>query len=201
MAKLYYYYGAMGSSKTANALMTRFNYEEAGQKALLCKPKLDTRDGAAVVRSRIGLCETCVFLEDLITYTEDQIRQYQCIVVDEVQFATKEQVDFLSDIVDSMDVPVVCYGLRADFQNRLFPGSERLIAVADCAGAEKRRPAMPDTTKTALSGKGRRSCWEAMTGIRLFAESILNWECLDRIFRECLAIRRPIRYNWEQIDA
>ena len=132
MAKLYYYYGAMGSSKTANALMTRFNYEEAGQKALLCKPKLDTRDGAAVVRSRIGLCETCVFLEDLITYTEDQIRQYQCIVVDEVQFATKEQVDFLSDIVDSMDVPVVCYGLRADFQNRLFPGSERLIAVADC---------------------------------------------------------------------
>lgn len=132
MAKLYYYYGAMGSSKTANALMTRFNYEEVGQKALLCKPKLDTRDGAGVVRSRIGLSEECVFLEDLVTYTEEQIRQYQCIVVDEVQFATPEQVDFLSDIVDLMDVPVVCYGLRADFQNRLFPGSERLIAVADC---------------------------------------------------------------------
>lgn len=132
VAKLYYYYGAMGSSKTANALMTRFNYEEIGQKALLCKPKMDTRDGEAIVRSRIGLCEECVFLEDLVNYTQEQIRQYQCIVVDEVQFATPEQVDFLSDIVDCMGVPVVCYGLRADFQNRLFPGSERLITVADC---------------------------------------------------------------------
>ncbi len=132
MAKLYYYYGAMGSSKTANALMTRFNYEEIGQKALLCKPKVDTRDGESTVRSRIGLEETCVFLEDLMLYTKEQICQYQCIIVDEVQFATPEQVDFLSDIVDFMDVPVVCYGLRADFRNRLFPGSERLIAIADC---------------------------------------------------------------------
>ena len=132
MAKLYYYYGAMGSSKTANALMTRFNYEEIGQKALLCKPKLDTRDGERKVRSRIGLEEECVFLEDLMHYTEEEIRRYQCIVVDELQFATPEQIDRLSDIVDFMDVPVVCYGLRADFQNRLFPGSQRLIAVADC---------------------------------------------------------------------
>ena len=72
MAKLYYYYGAMGSSKTANALMTRFNYEEAGKKALLCKPKVDTRDGEAKVRSRIGLEEACVFLEDLVKYTEEE---------------------------------------------------------------------------------------------------------------------------------
>ena len=132
MAKLYYYYGAMGSSKTANALMTRFNYEEIGQKALLCKPRVDTRDGESTVRSRIGLEETCVFLEDLMHYTEEQIRQYQCIIVDEVQFATPGQVDFLSDIADFMDVPVVCYGLRTDFRNLLFPGSERLIAIADC---------------------------------------------------------------------
>ena len=76
MAKLYYYYGAMGSSKTANALMTRFNYEEAGKKALLCKPKVDTRDGEAKVRSRIGLEEACVFLEDLVKYTEEEIQQY-----------------------------------------------------------------------------------------------------------------------------
>jgi thymidine kinase len=131
MAKLYYYYGAMGSSKTANALMTRFNYEEVGQKALLCKPRLDTRDGAATIRSRIGLEEECVFLEDLVKYSEEQIRQYNCIIVDEVQFASREQIDFLSDIVDFMDVAVVCYGLRADFQNQLFPGSERLIAIAD----------------------------------------------------------------------
>lgn len=131
MSKLYYYYGAMGSSKTANALMTHFNYQEVGQRALLCKPKMDTRDGAHVVHSRIGLEEECVLLEDLMGYSREEIQKYQCIVVDEVQFAAPEQIDFLSDIVDFLDVPVVCYGLRADFQNRLFPGSERLIAIAD----------------------------------------------------------------------
>ena len=131
MAKLYYYYGAMGSSKTANALMTHFNYEEVGQKALLCKPQLDTRDGVTKLRSRIGLEHECIFLEDLVQMPEEQIKEYNCIIVDEVQFATPEQIDFLSDIVDFMGVPVVCYGLRADFQNKLFPGSERLIAIAD----------------------------------------------------------------------
>lgn len=131
MAKLYYYYGAMGSSKTANALMTKFNYGEVGQRALLCKPAMDTRDGKLTVHSRIGLEEECVLLEEFVKYTEEQVKEYQCIIVDEVQFATAEQIDFLSDVVDFMDVPVVCYGLRADFQNRLFPGSERLIAIAD----------------------------------------------------------------------
>ena len=131
MAKLYYYYGAMGSSKTANALMTKFNYGEVGQKALLCKPAMDTRDGDLTVHSRIGLEEECVLLEEFVKYSEEEVKQYQCIIVDEVQFATPQQIDFLSDVVDFMDVPVVCYGLRADFQNRLFTGSERLIAIAD----------------------------------------------------------------------
>lgn len=131
MAKLYYYYGAMNSSKTANALMTHFNYEEVGQKALLCKTEADTRDGARVIRSRIGLEMECVLLKEVQLMPEDEIRQYDCIIVDEVQFATPEQIDFLSDIVDFYDVPVVCYGLRADFKNNLFPGSERLIAIAD----------------------------------------------------------------------
>lgn len=131
MAKLYFYYGAMGSSKTANALMTHFNYEEVGQNALLVKPEIDTRFGERVVRSRIGLENECVFLEDLMNMSEDEIKKYDCIIVDEVQFATPEQVDYLSDIVDFMDVPVVAYGLRADFRNILFPGSERLIAIAD----------------------------------------------------------------------
>ena len=112
MAKLYFYYGAMGSSKTANALMTRFNYEEVGQKALLCKPKIYNRFGNDVVHSRIGL-------------------EYQSIFVEKLVKMPKEQVDFLSDIVDKYDVPVVCYGLRADFRNELFPGSERLLAIAD----------------------------------------------------------------------
>ena len=131
MAKLYFYYGAMGSSKTANALMTHFNYEEVGQNALLVKPEIDTRFGEKVVRSRIGLEHECIFLEDLINMPEEEIKQYDCIIVDEVQFATPEQVDFLSDIVDFMDVPVVAYGLRADFMGKLFPGSERLITIAD----------------------------------------------------------------------
>lgn len=131
MAKLYFYYGAMNSSKTANALMTQFNYEEVGQRALLCKTETDTRDGKRVVRSRIGLEAECVFLGELVCMSEEEIKSYDCVIVDEVQFATKEQIDFLSDIVDFMEVPVVCYGLRADFQNKLFPGSERLIAVAD----------------------------------------------------------------------
>jgi thymidine kinase len=131
MAKLFYYYGAMNSSKTANALMTHFNYEEVGQRALLCKTETDTRDGAHKIRSRIGLEGDCVLLRDLQKMSEEEIRQYDCIIVDEVQFATEEQIDFLSDIVDYYDVPVVCYGLRADFQNQLFPGSRRLIAIAD----------------------------------------------------------------------
>ena len=131
MAKLYYYYGAMNSSKTANALMTHFNYEEVGQRALLCKTEADTRDGARKIRSRIGLEMDCILLSELQNMSEEEIKGYDCIIVDEVQFATGEQIDFLSDIVDFMDVPVVCYGLRADFQNNLFSGSERLIAIAD----------------------------------------------------------------------
>ena len=121
----------MGSSKTASALMTHFNYEEVGQKALLCKPEVDTRDGVRTIRSRIGLQQECILLKEVMKMTEEEIKQYDCLIVDEVQFATPEQIDFLSDIVDFMNVPVVCYGLRADFQNRLFPGSERLIAIAD----------------------------------------------------------------------
>lgn len=131
MANLFFYYGAMNSSKTANALMTHFNYMEVGQNALLCKTEIDTRDGARKIRSRIGLEEECVLLKELLEMPEEKIRSYDCIIVDEVQFATAEQIDFLSDIVDFYNVPVICYGLRADFQNRLFPGSERLIAIAD----------------------------------------------------------------------
>lgn len=131
MAKLYFYYGAMGSSKTANALMTHFNYEEVGQKALLVKTEVDTRDGARVIRSRIGLQQECMLLKELEELPKEEIKKYDCIIVDEVQFASPEQVDFLSDVVDFLDVPVVCYGLRADFQNNLFPGSQKLIAIAD----------------------------------------------------------------------
>ena len=128
MAKLYFRYGAMGSSKTANAIMVRYNYEERGQKALMVKPALENRDGAKIVASRSGLQAECTFIEDL---TREMVKGYDCIVVDEAQFLTKAQVQLLVDIVDKENIPVICYGLRADFQGNLFEGSQWLLAWAD----------------------------------------------------------------------
>ena len=131
MAKLYFRYGAMGSSKTANALMVGYNYYERGKTALLVKPQVDDRDGEGYVASRMGLRQKCDFVEHLVTMTPEEIRKYDCIIVDEAQFCTKEQVEFLVHIVDDLSVPVICYGLRTDFQRNLFPGSMWLLAWAD----------------------------------------------------------------------
>lgn len=131
MAKLYFYYGAMGSSKSANALMAEYNYRERGQKVLLAKTNLDTRDGAHKIRSRIGLERECILLSDICAMSDDEIRKYDAVIVDEIQFAKKEQIDFLARIVDVLNVPVMCYGLRTDFQLNLFEGSARLLAIAD----------------------------------------------------------------------
>ena len=131
MAKLYFSYGAMGSSKTANALMAEYNYYERGQNALLVKADLDVRDGANIIRSRIGLQKECILLSQLQKMSPEEISKYDAIIVDEAQFASREQIDFLSDIVDDLHVPVLCYGLRSDFRNELFEGSERLLAIAD----------------------------------------------------------------------
>ncbi len=131
MAKLYFRYGAMGSSKTANALMVGYNYYERGKTALLVKPQLDDRDGEGYVASRMGLRQKCDFVEHLVTMTPEEIRKYDCIIVDEAQFCNKEQVEFLVHIVDDLSVPVICYGLRTDFQRNLFPGSMWLLAWAD----------------------------------------------------------------------
>lgn len=128
MAKLYFRYGAMGSSKTANAVMVRHNYIERGQKALMLKPQLDTRDGERIVGSRSGLKAECSFVEEL---PEIDLEQYDCIIVDEAQFLTKAQVEQLVDIVDNRNIPVICYGLRADFKGNLFEGSQWLLAWAD----------------------------------------------------------------------
>ena len=131
MAKLYFRYGAMGSSKTANALMVAYNYRERCQRALLAKPSLDNRDGDGIMASRIGLSQPCISVEQLVAMRSDEIRSYDCIIVDEAQFCTKEQVARLTDIVDFDEVPVICYGLRTDFQRNLFPGSLWLMAWAD----------------------------------------------------------------------
>ena len=133
MAKLYFKYGAMGSSKTANALITKFNYEERGMKVWLIKPSVDVRDGISVVRSRIGLsAEATVVTPDIDLFKAFQeLAPYDVIIADECQFFTAEQIDQLRKIVDKLSVPVLCYGLRTDFLTCLFPGSRRLFEVAD----------------------------------------------------------------------
>ena len=133
MAKLYFKYGAMGSSKTANALITKFNYEERGMKVWLIKPSIDVRDGADVVRSRIGLrAEATVITPDKDIYeTFLSEPRFDVIIADECQFFTSKQIDELRRIVDKLDIPVLCYGLRTDFLTHLFKGSSRLFEVAD----------------------------------------------------------------------
>ena len=131
MAKLYFRYGAMGSSKTANALMVEYNYRERGKKALLTKPAADTRDGEKIVSSRMGLKENCIWMEEVMEMPETEILKYDCMIVDEAQFCSKEQVEFMVHLVDDCNLPVICYGLRADFRNNLFPGSMWLLAWAD----------------------------------------------------------------------
>ena len=128
MAKLYFRYGAMGSSKTANAIMVQYNYQERGQNALMLKPQLDNRDGERFVGSRSGLRAPCSYVEELDAL---DLSACDCIIVDEAQFLTKAQVQRLVGIVDDMDIPVICYGLRADFQGNLFEGSHWLMAWAD----------------------------------------------------------------------
>jgi thymidine kinase len=131
MAQLYFKYGAMGSSKTANALMARFNYEERGQKALMVKPRLDTRDGDHMVRSRIGLTYECVYFDEMRKIPETELQKNACLIVDEAQFLTKDEVLYLVHLVDDCKLPVICYGLRADFKGDLFPGSYELLVMAD----------------------------------------------------------------------
>ena len=131
MAKLYFRYGAMSSSKTANALMTRFNYEERGQATLLVKPRLDTRDGDHMVSSRIGLTHPCIYFDEMQQMTDEQLQQYACIIVDEAQFLQKADIYYLVHLVDDCGIPVICYGLRADFKGELFEGSYHLLVLAD----------------------------------------------------------------------
>ena len=136
MAKLYFKYGAMGSSKTAQALITKYNYEENELKVWLIKPRADTRDGAQTLRSRIGLeAQVEVIAPEVDIYARflgGKARRCDVIIVDECQFMTEKQIDQLRNIVNEHNIPVICFGLRTDFQTRLFPGSRRLMELADC---------------------------------------------------------------------
>ena len=137
MSKLYFKYGAMGSSKTAQALMTRFNYIQKGYDVLLIKPIIDNRDvidGEIVVKSRIGIyanCKVCDNNTNLFDFISELgfINDKKVVIVDEVQFCTEKQIDQLHDV--SEKIPVLCYGLLTNFKTRLFEGSKRLIEVAE----------------------------------------------------------------------
>lgn len=141
MAKLYFKYGAMGSSKTANALMTKFNYEEKGKRVLLLKPTVDNRDGANVVKSRIGLeanaecvdnnCDIKKYIVQKHRNKETKKFDFDVIIVDECQFFTAHQVLMLRNIASFLDIPVICYGLRTNYKLELFEGSKALFELAD----------------------------------------------------------------------
>lgn len=135
MAKLYFKYGVMGSSKSAQALITKFNYEEQGMTVWLIKPARDTRDGLNIIKSRIGLEQVGEAIGDDVNlfavFQEREKEFYDAIVVDEAQFLMPEQVEQLRDIVDYYHVPVLCFGLKTDFRTKLFPGSARLLELAD----------------------------------------------------------------------
>lgn len=163
MAQLYFKFGAMGSSKTANALMARFNYEERGQETLLVKPRLDTRDGDHMVYSRIGLKHPCIYFDEMREMSETELQTYACIIIDEAQFLTKDEVYYLVHLVDDCSIPVICYGLRADFKGDLFPGSYHLLVLADkleevktICWCGKKRPLTPVRRKWPC-GKGGRT--------------------------------------------
>lgn len=133
MAKLYFKYGAMGSSKTAQALITKFNYEERGMRVWLIKPATDVRDGEFTLRSRIGLAADCTPIgkDSSVLEMFERRCDVDVIIADECQFFTERQVDELRQIVNERDIPVLCFGLRTDFLTKLFPGSMRLFEVAD----------------------------------------------------------------------
>ncbi len=136
MAKLYFRYGAMGASKSANALMVEYNYRERNQNALLLKPAIDDRDGFSYIASRLGIkCEATVVsdtdnLFELINNKNSE-EKIDCIIADEAQFFTRKNVEDLCRIVDELNIPVIAYGLRTDFRGDLFEGSMWLLAWAD----------------------------------------------------------------------
>mgnify|MGYP006275041571 CR=1 FL=1 len=132
MAKLYFRYGAMGSAKTLNLLAVRHTYERQGKKVVLCKPSLDDRFGGQAVTSRAGITHPADVLLEAGTPLDFSLFQgVSCILVDECQFVSEATIEQLREVTRKLDIPVICYGLRTDFQTRLFEGSRRLMELAD----------------------------------------------------------------------
>lgn len=138
LAKLYFKYGCMGSSKSMDLIRTAFNYRERGQNPVVMTSAIDTRVESGTIASRMGFNESAVaitvnmnvydYINKLI---ENEKKAVDVLLVDEVNFLTKDQVWQLSDIVDKLDIAVIAFGLRSDFRGQLFPGTEQLMAIAD----------------------------------------------------------------------
>jgi thymidine kinase len=134
MAKLIFNYSAMGSGKTMDLLRTAFNYEENGLKVLVMKPSVDTKGGDSIV-TRVGMSRKVDYLigvgTSIIDMISDSLSDVSCIFIDEAQFLSEQQVVDLFIISNNYDVPVICYGLRTDFRGNLFPGSSKLLGIAE----------------------------------------------------------------------
>lgn len=140
-AHLKFYYGSMASSKTLRLLSTAYNFEENGVQIMCLKPSADTRDGEDIIKSRAGLERKCVPVDPDIdlyqavkayrNFLASQFEELKWVIIDECQFLTEKQIDQLSDVVDFLDIGVMCFGLRTDFQSKLFPASKRLFELAD----------------------------------------------------------------------
>jgi thymidine kinase len=136
MSKVYFFYAAMNAGKSTLLLQSSYNYNERGQRTLLFSPAIDTRAGPGKVSSRVGLSATARSLSESANVFEEVSREHAslpvaCVLVDEAQFLTDKQVWQLTDIADVLGIPVLCYGLRTDFQGNLFVGAARLLAVCD----------------------------------------------------------------------
>ena len=165
MAKLYFRYGAMGSSKTANAIMVRHNYLERGQRVLMLKPRVDSRDGATMVASRSGLSCECQFIEDLDRFN---VRDYDCLIVDEAQFLSRAQVERLVRVVDVDNVPVIPTGCAATLETSCsravsgcWPGPTPSRRSRPSAGAAKKPSATRASSTARWRARASRSSWAA----------------------------------------
>lgn len=136
MAQLYFYYSAMNAGKSTSLLQSAYNYREQGMQVALFTAAIDDRYGRGVIRSRIGLQESAGLFDADTVFFKPLVQQHKseplaCVLVDEAQFLSTEQVNELARIVDELNVPVLCFGIRTDFQGELFPGAARLLAIAD----------------------------------------------------------------------
>ena len=137
MVKLYFRYGTMNSGKSMDILKVKHNYEEQGKNVILLTTSVDDRYGVGVVKSRTGLSSEAHVIEELgcsisdFVQTENNLNRISCVLIDESQFLLEDSIMSLVEVVDQLNIPVICYGLKNDFQNQLFEGSKRLIEMAD----------------------------------------------------------------------